>query len=299
MRWVDSGDARCQRNRVDQHLQLGWPLRTTRAVDTGPIDGELPAGWTDRPGTRSGLEHDEFVRPEPQRRPPRYTTWKRRRQFVADDVERVGAIVQPQCEAKVGVGADVVGHHARRTLGREEEMDAEAAAALGDPDERREEVGQFLGEGGELVDHHDEPGKWFGCVAPVHGEVVGSNGAQQPFAPSDLGVEADERTLGEALVEIGHDPDGVGQPGAGVERGTALEVDEHERQMLGAHRRGERHDQRAQEFALAGAGGSGDEAVGAVAHEVDVDGPIARAPDRGAERGIGPGAVPSPSDLVG
>ena len=68
------------------------------------------------------------------------------------------AVVEAQRDAQVGVGPDVVAHHAGRALRGEHQVDAEAAAALGHADERRQEVGQLGGQRGELVDHHDERG---------------------------------------------------------------------------------------------------------------------------------------------
>ena len=79
------------------------------------------------------------------------------RAVVADDVPGVGDVVQPEGEPQVGVGADVVADDARRALRRQHEVDAEAAAALGDADERRHERRQLGGQGGELVDDDDEP----------------------------------------------------------------------------------------------------------------------------------------------
>ena len=106
---------------------------------------------------------------------------------------------------------------------------------------------------------------------PVVGEVGGADRAQQALAPAQLGVEAGQRPFGEAVVEVGHQPDGVRQVGAGVERRPALVVDEHEREVVRAAAGGERDDERAQQLALARAGRAGDEGVGAVADEVDLD----------------------------
>ena len=70
-------------------------------------------------------------------------------------------------------------------------------------------------------------------------EVVRAGGTQQSLTAADLGIEADERPLGEAIVEIGDEPDGVRQVGAGVERRPALVVDEDERQVVGTRAGGE------------------------------------------------------------
>ena len=138
------------------------------------------------------LEHERLSRAEPQHRATRRGTRERRRLVVTDDVARVGGVLQPKGQAEVGVGADVVADDAGRALGGQHEVDAEAATALGDADERRDEGRQVGGQGGELVDDHDEarqrrPGRH----GAVRREVVRAGGAQQPLAAADLGVEAD------------------------------------------------------------------------------------------------------------
>ena len=69
--------------------------------------------------------------------------------------------------------------------------------------------------------------------------------------------------------------------------------------MIGLDLGRERHDQRSQQFALAGPRGAGDQAVRAVAYQVDVDDSVRRAPDRGADPGVGSGGGPPADDLAG
>ena len=208
---------------------------------TGPV---LWADWntTVSPGPRRSI-----VRPGVPR-------GERGRAVVADDVAGVGDVLQAQGEAQVRVGPDVVADDAGRALGGQHEVDAEAATALGDADERRQERRQLGGEGGELVDHDDQPGQRRPTGhGPVLGEVGGAGRPQDPLPPADLGLQADERPLGEPVVEVGDHADGVGQVGAGVERRPALVVDEHERQVVRARPGGQRDDERPQQLALAGA----------------------------------------------
>ena len=73
------------------------------------------------------------------------------------------------------------------------------------------------------------------------------------------------------------------QPLAGGERGAALEVDEDEGQLGRGRTHREPGDERAQELRLAGAGGAADEPVGAVAHQVDVEGAGLPHAHRGAD----------------
>ena len=105
-------------------------------------------------------------------------------------------------------------------------MEAEAPPALGDVDERRHELGELEGEEGELVDDHEQAGQRLRRgEATVLVERGDAGLAQDPLAVAELGPEAAQHAPGEVLVEIGDEADGVRQVGAGVERGSALEVD--------------------------------------------------------------------------
>ena len=102
-------------------------------------------------------------------------------------------------------------------------------------------------------------------------DVRGAVLAQHPLAVAQLGLEAEQGALTEVLVEVGDHADGVGQLGALGERAAALVVDQHEVDPRRAVLGGQRGDQAAQQLGLAGAGGAGDQAVGTVGHEVDVE----------------------------
>ena len=117
---------------------------------------------------------------------------------------------------------------------------------------------------------------------PVGVEVVGADLSEQPLATADLRLEADQRALGETVVEVGDDADRVRQVGAGVERRAALVVDEHERHVVRAAPGGQRHHQGAQQLTLAGARRAGDQGVRAVADEIDLDDAVGGHADRGA-----------------
>ena len=131
--------------------------RTVGAVDD---DAVAPAdhGGPRAPGR---LEDDQFVGTEPERRPTGQTAGELRRQLVADHVDRIGLVVKPQRKAQVGVRPDVVVDHAGGTLRREQHVHAEAATALGDTDQRLQEVGELLRKRCELVDHDHESSNRF------------------------------------------------------------------------------------------------------------------------------------------
>ena len=77
---------------------------------------------------------------------------------VADDVARVRLVGHAQRDAEVGVRPQVVLDDAGRALGRQDEVQAERAAALGDVDDAVDELGHLPREGGELVDDEHQAG---------------------------------------------------------------------------------------------------------------------------------------------
>ncbi len=133
--------------------------------------------------------------------------------------------------------------HAGRALGGEQQVHAEAAAALGDADQGGQEVGQLGGQRRELVDDHDQA-RAAARAGRARGRRAGRRRrrAQHAARGGAARRRGAQRPLAELLVEVGHQPDDVRQPGAGVEGGAALVVDEHEGEVLraGVHARGRR-----------------------------------------------------------
>jgi hypothetical protein len=72
---------------------------------------------------------------------------------------RVLRVLHPQRDPQVGVRLDVGVDAPGGPLGGEHQVDPQAAAPLGDADQRAEEVGQLGGERRELVDDDDQPGQ--------------------------------------------------------------------------------------------------------------------------------------------
>ena len=250
-----------------------------------------------RLSTVGSLEDHGVIGPESQHHPSRPGTRERRRGSVADDVPGVDRVVQPQGEAQVGVRPDVVADDPGRPLRRQDEVDAEAASALGDADERRHERGDVGGQGGELVDDDDESRQ--GGPAgdgPVLGEIGGADRTEQALPPAQLGLQTGQRPFGQAVVEVGHQPDGVRQIGAGVERRPALVVDEDEREVRRAAAGGERDDERPQQLALPRASRAGDEGVGPVADEIDLDDAVGGEAERRDRARVRPVGAPCGGD---
>ena len=305
-RTVGAGTAHHRRrasDRIDDVFQHAGPTceisdswRARRRYATDVFDSQAAGARRQRPRRARGLEHHEIFRAESQRGSSRCADGKAGRGGVADHVVGIGAILQTERDAQVGVGTDVVGDHPRRPLRRQQQMDAEAASALGDRHERPEEAGEFLGERRELVDHHHQARQRVVDGAPVAREVVDTDGAQQTFSTAHLGVEADEHTLGEAVIEVGHHTNRVRQPGTGVERRASLVIDQDHRHVVGSRLHGERRDQCAQQFALARPGGACDQPVRTIAHQVDVDDTVGRHPENSHRCRVASGLHPSASD---
>ena len=198
---------------------------------------------------------------------------------VPIDVDRVTVVLHPQGDAQVGVGLDLVVDDAGRALGGEDQVEPEAAAALGDVDERGHEVGELDGEEGELVD--DDAG------AAADGSRRGSRRcsssevsaglAQHPFAVAELGTQAAQDPSGEVLVEVGDQtPTVCGRSAQASNAEPPLKSTSTTLSSSGGSVGGEPDDEAAQQLALAGAGGAGDEPVRAVGDEVDGEGPCGR-----------------------
>ena len=113
------------------------------------------------------------------------------------------------------------------------------------------------------------------CSAPadpkplVAREVAGADGGQDPLAPTQLGTQGRQRARDQVVVEVGDQPDDVGEAGARAEGRAALEVDQDEGELLGRCGDGQRGDQGAEELRLARAGGATDQHVRPVAAQVD------------------------------
>ncbi|MFT3852248.1 MAG: hypothetical protein QM733_05870 [Ilumatobacteraceae bacterium] len=144
-----------------------------------PAAGRIDDGTHDRRQlgrTACALEREVLVGAEAQDRPAGSPPWDRDRADVADDIERIGAVRQAQRAADVRVGADVVAEDAAGALRGQQQVDAEAAAALGDADERVQERRPLGDQRGKLVDHDHESRQCGGdgAQAAQVGDVVRS-----------------------------------------------------------------------------------------------------------------------------
>ncbi len=104
--------------------------------------------------------------------------------------------------------------------------------------------------------------------------------AEQLLASHLLGPQQRDRPLELVEVEVGRHVDDVGQRPDRVVIDAALEVDDHDRQVVGMVVDAQRQEQRLQELGLAGSRRAADEAVRAVGDEVDAHRDVARHADR-------------------
>ena len=251
-------------------------------------------------GAPSRLEHHQLIRAQAKGDPTWNSTRKGGREFVADHILGVGRIVQTQRDPQIGIRSDVVIDHTGRPLRRKEQMDPEAATTLGHPDQRREKIGQLLCERGKLVDHDNQARQGLHILRhSIFSKVVGSNGTNEPLAANQLSLEADQGAFGEAIVQVGDDPNRVGEIGTDIERRATLVIDKHEGQMIGTEPGGEAHHESSQQFTLAGTSRTGDEPMRAVTNQVDVDEAIRRQTDRRARRRVETIRSPPVSDRCG
>ncbi len=239
------------------------------------------------------LERHQLLRPDAGHSPTGQASLDRRRHRGPDHVVRLVVGGHPQGDAQVGVGPDLPGDHPRRTLGGEDEVQAEAAAAQRHVDHPVDELRYLLGERGELVDDDEQAGRRVRMALALHLEkILGVGLLEEQLAVVQLGVQRDQRPSHLVAVEVGHEADRVRQLDALLERGTTLVVDEQERDPLGTVHRGQPGDERLEELALAGAGRAGDEGVRTVLPDVENE----RCPRLHADDD--PQAVPIPAPLV-
>ncbi|CAM3868928.1 hypothetical protein ISCU110981_19015 [Isoptericola cucumis] len=275
---------------------VGDPVRGHGA---GPVDGP-PGGGTphDRAGgpRRTGvgaLEDDGRRGTEPQHGPAGDTGADAGRRRGVDDVQGVGRVHHAQRDACRHVGAHVRTDRARGTLGREHEVHAEGAPLRRHPQQAGQELRQVVGQRAELVDDDDEARRR--VRVPVQGGEVGDAvRRQQLLAAVQLRAEPGERPAGEPGVEVRDLAHHVREAGAGPERGTALEVDEGEREVARRPPGREPEHEGLQELGLARPGGPGHQQVRPVGDEVQVHGAAGGvdAEGDGPAGGVPPGAVP-------
>ena len=155
-------------------------------------------------------------------------------------------------------------------------MDAQGSAEAADLVEHIDEVRLFCQELGELVGHHEKRGKGHELGAAVLAgplvivDVLEVSGCPQKLlAPIHLAAQGvlhavDQR---EVLAEVGDDRRDVGHLRHAREGRAAFEVDEHEVELFGGMRHGQRQNEGSQHLGLSGARRADDEAVRA--HSVE------------------------------
>ena len=161
---------------------------------------------------------------------------KVRRRPVVKDVEGVGAVPNSKGDPQVDVCLDLRGHHPRRALRREDQVDTEGPTESGEPDHPAHELRDLVHQGTQLVHDQDEPGDGLvlrPAAAEVAVEVRHRSRCEDPLPAPQLRAQGGERSRDEVVVEVGHHPDDVGQVRTGAEGRATLEVHEDEGEVRG------------------------------------------------------------------
>lgn len=128
---------------------------------------------------------------------------------VPQHLTRVGGVQDLQADPQGGVGADGGGDHPAGALGGQDQVDAQAPALRGHPDQGVQDVGVLAGQGGELVHDHQEPGQ-DGPRRQAR-DVLGPGPGQDPLASAHLRLQGGQGPGGVRRVQVGEDPGGVRQ----------------------------------------------------------------------------------------
>jgi hypothetical protein len=197
----------------------------------------------------------------------------------------------PQRDAQVGVRAQVVLDHPRRALGRQDQVQAERAATLGDVHHPVDELRHLLHQGGELVDHDDQRRRGARVTGTLHREqVLRPRGREQVLAVTQLGPQRGQRAPHQVRRQVGDQTHAVRQVHAVRERRTTLVVHEQERHPVGAVRRRHAQHPRLQELALARPGRPTHQRVRTLRPQIQHELPVRALTHHGAQGGVGPSA---------
>ena len=197
---------------------------------------------------------------------------------------QVVGVRDPQDDARLGGGegaqADPVGQMGLQAvepallqaLGGQQQVDLHRAPQAPDGDEHLDEVRLVRQQLRELVEDDEQGGQRLPVVLARASRllVVGDVGvvarvAQHLLAAGHLPAQSLLHAVDEAQLALqvrdhgGH----VGKLRHARECGAALEVDQHEVELIGRVGQRQRQDQRAQDLGLAGTGGAHEQAVGA------------------------------------
>ena len=198
------------------------------------------------------------------------------RQGRLEDLVGILPRLHLEAELEARVGPDLLVYLAGRLLRGEDEVNAQRTADARRADELGHELGLVGLELGELVDHDDEvrQGRWGLArlvAADVVADMVDLRLGEKPLTALELGFDGLERALDLAPVDVGDGSGKVRQIAQLVGHAAALEVDDHERDLVGMEQRGNREDIGLENLGLARAGRAGHKPVGAVGLVVKVE----------------------------
>ena len=104
-------------------------------------------------------------------------------------------------------------------------MNPQTTSPLRHPHERTEKIGKLGGQGGKLINDHQEPGKRFGTVV-VH-DVTDAMGGQYPLPMAKFSFQAHQSPAAQASIEISHHSYGMGEQRQVSERRPTLVIHQH------------------------------------------------------------------------
>ncbi|SCE55516.1 hypothetical protein GA0115252_163611, partial [Streptomyces sp. DfronAA-171] len=283
-RQPDAADGRCGGELVDHDAEQPGPGRGRRGGGPG-LGGRLRARERARPVRQYArsrvllaLAHRALVTPRHIRGFEAFVRGRVDLQVAEArerrEVEGVGGVEDgagllggegAQAEAVGEVGVESLQAPALDALAGEEQVHADGAADAPDGEEQVDEVGLGGEEFPELVDDDEEMRERFevraarGALVGVRADVGEVPGVLEHLLSAlDLARERGVHAFHEPrlILQVGDHPRDVREAREGREGGAALVVDEDEGELLRGVGRREGEDEGAQEFALAGAGGT-------------------------------------------
>ena len=209
-----------------------------------------------------------------------------RRDCGADDIAGVVLIRHPQGHSEIGVRPDVLADDPGRALRREDEMQSEGSAALGDVDQVVDEVRHLGDQKRQFVHDDDQARRTVGIAGLLQlDEILDTFVIEQEFAIADLRSKAAHRPSNQIGGQVGDETDAVRQRRALGEGTPTLVIDQEEGHPVGAVGIGHAEDPGLEELTLPRTRRPADEGVRALGAQVERERLRPGVPDRCAQIG--------------
>ena len=194
---------------------------------------------------------------------------------LVEHILTVLLVGHPQTQAELGIGPDIVVDGAGGLLGRQDQMDTQASTHLGHGDQLPHKLRLLPLQLRKLIDDDEHMGDGQAGLAGFHQlgvavDVVDTVLVEDPLTAHILTLDGNHGPVDLVAGEVGDGAQHMGQIVKEVCHAAALEVDDEEAHIQGTVIDGQGEDVGLQGLGLTGAGGTGDEAVGAVVLFMDV-----------------------------